>query len=114
MRNVTSISVLLVILLTVCSACFADGPQLTITRSNDNVILTWPQTNGDWRLIETDGLDHCYVSNDVVYCEVYRQKIISSQLYSTNGNTVFAVLPIDYSMTNRFYMLHTNNFPPPP
>jgi hypothetical protein len=114
MRSLIPIAVVTVILLAVCCACFAGSPQLTITRSNSNVILTWPQTNGDWRLIETDGLDYCYVSNGVTYCEAYRQKIISSQLYGTNGNTIFAVLPIDYSITNRFYMLRTNNFPPPP
>ena len=102
MRNLIPSAVVTVILLAVYCACFAGSPQLTIKRSNDNVILTWPQTNGDWRLIETDGLDYCYVSNDVNYCEVYRKKIISTQLYATNGITISVALPIDYSITNRF------------
>jgi len=114
LRNIMLSTVVTVILLTVYCACLAGVPQLNITKSNDNVILTWSQTNEDWRLVETDGLDHCYVSNGVTYCEAYRQKIISSQFYSTNGNTIFVVLPIDYSITNRFYMLRTNDLSPPP
>ncbi len=114
MRNLILIPVVIVILLAMYCGCFAGGPPLTITRSNDSVILTWPQTNGGWRLIETDGLDYCYVSNDVAHCEVYLQKLISTQLYATNGITISVVLPIDYSIKNRFYMLHTNDFPPSP
>ena len=114
MRNLTPIPGVTMMLLAVYCTCFGDNPPLSVTRSNGNVILTWPKTNESWLLVETDGLDHCYVSNGVFYCEAYRRRIISGDRYGTNGNTIFIVLPVDFSITNRFYTLQTNNFPAPP
>jgi hypothetical protein len=93
--------------------CFGDGPSLSITTSNKNVILTWSQTPTNWVLIETTGLDTYFVSNGVVYIEAHRKTIIPSANYGTNGTNYFVVLPIDYT-ANRFYMMQTNDFPPPP
>jgi hypothetical protein len=97
------------------SSTFGGGPPLSITTSNQNVIITWPQTGTNYVLLETGGFDTSFRSNDVVYMTVYREEIISSDNYRTNGTNVFVVLPVDFT-GNRFYMLKTNYFsaPPPP
>ena len=43
----------------------------------------------------------------------YPRKIIPSSNYGTNGTNVSVALAINFS-TNKFYMLRTNNIPPPP
>jgi hypothetical protein len=91
--------------------CLGDGPPLSITTSNQNVILTWPRADTNWVLVETGGLDTYFESNGVLHIEA--KKIISSNNYGTNGTNFFIVLPVDPS-GNRFYMLLTNNFPTPP
>jgi hypothetical protein len=101
-------------LVAVCCTGFADGPRLSLTKSNENVLLTWSQTNGNWLLYEVDDLDYSYVSNGVTYRVVHPRRNIPTALYSTNGSVVSIALPVDFSLTNRFYMLHTNNLPPPP
>jgi hypothetical protein len=91
--------------------CFAGGPALSITTSNQNVIITWPQTSTNYLLIETEGFDTYYKSNNVIYETAYRHRIISSGNYRTNGSNFFVVLPVDLSV-NKFYMIQTNNFTP--
>jgi len=112
MRNTILEISLVVALATGLCVCFGDCPPLSITKSNSNVILTWPQTTGNWLLIETPGLDYYYSSNGVVYGEAYRRTIIPNSNYSTNGTNISVTLPI--VATNKFYMLRTNNPPPPP
>ena len=92
---------------------FGGGPPLAITASNQNVVITWPQTGTNWVLVETGGIDTYFVSNDVVFFSAYRENVISSNNYRTNGTNVSVVLPVDMT-GNRFYMLKTNNFLPPP
>jgi hypothetical protein len=114
MRNTISIIFVGVTLFAGFHLCFGDGPPLSITTSNQNVILTWPLANTNWVLVETGGLDTSYVSNDVIYITPYRKRIIQSNTYLTNGDNFYVVLPIDFSTTNKFYMLRTNDLPPPP
>jgi len=94
--------------------CFGDSPLLSITSSNTNIMLTWPQTSNNWVVVEMTKLTSDYfVSNGVTYYIPRKRNIIPTSSYGTNGNNLFVVLPIDFS-TNKFYMLQTNNLPPPP
>ena len=111
MRSIISISI--VTLVAGLCVCLGDGPPLSITRTNESVVLTWPQTDGSWLLVETPGLDYSYTSNGVVYVVSHRRTVIPATSYSTNGTDLFVVLPLDLS-TSKFYFLQTNNFPPPP
>jgi hypothetical protein len=89
------------------------GPQLSITTTNQSVILTWRQTPTNWALLESPALDTSYVSNGVVFIKEHRRTIIPSANYGTNGTNQFVVLSIDYS-ANQFDRMQTNGFPPPP
>jgi hypothetical protein len=112
MRKTIPIIFVVVMLIAGFQMCFGDGLPLSITKSNENVILTWPQTS-NWVLVATSGLDYCYVSNDVMYCEAYLRHTISSANFRTNGTNFSVVLPLDFTM-NQFYLLQTNDFPPLP
>ncbi len=108
---------ILVILITVAwivgfHVCFGDSPKLSITRSNANMILTWPQTSGSWQLFETQGLDYYSTSNGVPYKKVYPRTFAPNSSYSTNGANILVVYPTDFSATTAFFLLHTNNPPP--
>jgi hypothetical protein len=96
------------------NACLGDSPTLSITTSNNNVIITWPaQTSSNLVLIETPGLDHVvYSSNDVIYVEVYPRKIVSRSNYLTNGSNISVTVSVD--STSKFYLLQKDNFGPPP
>jgi hypothetical protein len=112
-RNAFLVTVVAVALIAGFTACFGDSPTLSITKSNNNVIITWPQTASNLVLVATPGLDHVYYSsNDVVYVEIYPRTIIPASKYVTNGANISVVLPID--STNKFFLLQTNVFVQPP
>jgi hypothetical protein len=96
-----------------CQVCLGDGLLLSITASNQNVIITWPRTATNLVLIETTGLDTSFVSNGIVYVEAHRRHIIPSSSYLTNGEYFYTVLPIDFTVTNKLYWLGTNDVTPP-
>jgi len=108
MRNIVFTIFIAVILIAGFQMCFGDDPQLSITKSNQSVILTWPLTADTNWVLATTSLDPPFESNGVVY--ILAKHIYPSNRYSTNGTNLFIVLPVDYS-GNTFYTLLTNNFP---
>lgn len=94
-------------LVTGIQLCCGDGSTLSITRSNNTVILTWPQNTNNWVLAETEGLDYSYVSNDIAYRMAYRRYLVPTNNYVTAGSNVFVVVPIT-SSAQKFFLLETN------
>jgi hypothetical protein len=111
MRKIIPLILVIVALSAGFQMCFGDGPLLSITTSNQNVILTWPQACTNWVLVETTGLETPYESNGVIYIEA--KHIYPTNRYGINGTNFFIVLPVDLS-GSRFYILQTNIFPLPP
>src|ERR1051325_8551325 len=106
-RYVVTILVLAAGFLAGVNSIFGDGPRLSIIRSNENVILTWPQTGGNWHVVEMPIVgSYCYESNGDQYCEIAARRILTRNP-NTNGTNLFVVLPLVAS-ENRFYVLQTN------
>src|SRR5436305_830905 len=88
MHKITLAVIFSAMLLAGFGVCSGDVLPLSIIKSNDTVILTWPQTSGGWLLVETPGLDYFFVTNGVVYKHVYGRTTIPSASYSTNGANI--------------------------
>jgi len=110
MRHLFTSTLIIIALATVTNNSVGGDPPLSITKSNDFVIFTWPATNGNWQLLQSSRLDRCHESNGVIYCEAYRVWNITGTNHNESGTNISFTLPINYT-GNHFYILQTNPFP---
>jgi hypothetical protein len=131
MRKPRQISAILfaIILIVGFQVCFGDspaaapgshpsGPHISITKSNENVIVTWPHTFDSWHILRLTAFGYVVsnsVSNGFTNSIIHRATTepVSQASYLTNGTNILVILPLD--STNRFFLLRTNrNFALPP
>jgi hypothetical protein len=103
-------------LLTGLRLCYGDPPPLSISRSNDTVRVSWQQTTNGWQLTAKGQWYYTIDSNGVV--QVERTQFIhpsTNVFFQTNGSNIFVTLPIDPTVSTKFFFLEpTNSLPPFP
>lgn len=99
--------------------CFSGDPELSITLSNQSVVLTWPKTATNWILNVTSNLRPVsYESNGIIYSEA--ERLPSPTAQGEDGTNLYAVYRVEPDVSRFFRLQSTSNslvlppFDPPP
>jgi hypothetical protein len=108
MRGIVSIGLFVLMLGAGAKVCFSGDPELSITLSNQSVVLTWPKTATNWILNVTSNLRHVsYESNGIIYIEA--ERLPSPTAQGEDGTNFYAVYRVEPDVSRFFRLQSTSN-----